>query len=354
MKTRKRTAMAVLLAALAFTACKPDPEPAHTHNAGTWVTTQPPTCTEAGIKELQCTVDHFVLDTQTIPALGHDWNANAETITANATETENSIRAITCKRDKSHTKDEEVNEYATGTAGLEYTLITTGDYANTYQVSRGTFEGAVLHIPAYHREPTDVDYIPVTTISGFGRTSPPIIPSVTTLTTVTFAAENQLKTISNQAFSRCTSLTSITILASVTSIGSGAFDGCTSLASITIPEGVTTIDSFAFRSCSNLTSITIPTGVMSIGNYAFTGCASFTSITIPAGITSIGEYAFTGCTSLTSVTCLPTTPPTLEGWADVFNDTHESLVIKVPSASVTVYQTATNWSSYGSRIRAIE
>jgi hypothetical protein len=46
----------------------------HTHDAGTWVTTQQPTCTENGVKELQCTVDHFVLDTQTIPALGHDWN----------------------------------------------------------------------------------------------------------------------------------------------------------------------------------------------------------------------------------------------------------------------------------------
>ena len=59
----------------------------HTHDAGTWITTQQPTCTEAGTKELRCTVDNFVLDTGTIPALGHDWGAWEET-TAPTTTTE--------------------------------------------------------------------------------------------------------------------------------------------------------------------------------------------------------------------------------------------------------------------------
>lgn len=68
-------------------------------------------------------------------------------------------------------------------------------------------------------------------------------------------------------------------------------------------------------------------------------------------ITSIGGYAFYNCTSLTSVTVNATTPPTL-GDSYVFNSTN-NCPIYVPSASVNTYKTATNWSTYASRIQAI-
>jgi hypothetical protein len=65
--------IAVMLA-LAFTACDNGNKDTHSHDAGTWVITQQPTCTEDGVKERQCTVDHVVLETGVVPALGHDWN----------------------------------------------------------------------------------------------------------------------------------------------------------------------------------------------------------------------------------------------------------------------------------------
>jgi hypothetical protein len=300
----KLIAIIALVAVIGFsmTGCKDDPEPAHTHTWGAWQETTVPTCTTAGIKTRTCTVCGAA-DTQTqegTAALGHDWNANAETITTNAaaTETENSIRAVKCKRDSTHLKDE-VIEYAIGTAGLEYTLITTGDYANTYQVSRGTFDGAVLHIPAYHREPTDVDYIPVTTIRGIGDTDYNNI--ITTLTTVTFAAENQLKIIGIDAIRYCSGLTSITIPDSVTYIGGYAFLGCTSLTNIIIPASVTSIDIAVFYGCTSLASITIPNSVTSIGQQAFSGCASLTSITIPASVTTIGQNVFISWTDTQAI-----------------------------------------------------
>jgi len=86
--------------ALAFTAC--DNETPHTHDAGTWVITQQPTCTETGVKQLQCTVDHFVLDTAAIPALGHDWK-DAWTTTP-PTCTEGSFDTDTCNRNAEHTR----------------------------------------------------------------------------------------------------------------------------------------------------------------------------------------------------------------------------------------------------------
>ena len=164
--------------------------------------------------------------------------------------------------------------------------------------------------------------------------------------------------ISDNAFFRCSSLTSVTIPDSVTSIGDDAFYGCSSLMSVTIPKGVTSIgDGFAscsslsdilvadenanyasvdgvlfnkectvlviypdghgtvyqipegvtsigdsaFRSCRNLTSVTIPDGVTSIGDWAFLDCDSLTNVTIPEGVTSIGKDAFSYCDRLTSI-----------------------------------------------------
>ena len=144
--------------------------------------------------------------------------------------------------------------------------------------------------------------------------------------------------ISGNAFSYCSRLTSITIPDSVTRIGDFAFFECTSLTSITIGEGVTSINHDAFNNCSSLTSIEvdpantayssedgvlfnkaktaliqypigntrtlykIPDTVASIENNAFEGCRSLTSITIPESVTSIGSLAFEGCRSLTSIT----------------------------------------------------
>ena len=108
--------------------------------------------------------------------------------------------------------------------------------------------------------------------------------------------------IGDQAFSRCDSLSSITLPASVTDIGGLAFDGCRSLKSITIPDGVTSINEQAFYGCSSLSSITIPSSVTEIGACAFFECSSLKSITILDGVTSIRDRAFYGCSSLLRVT----------------------------------------------------
>ena len=89
---------------------------------------------------------------------------------------------------------------------------------------------------------------------------------------------------------------------SVTSIGEYAFYACHPLTSITIPNSVMSIGDYAFQYCSSLTSINIPNSVTSIGRGAFDACHPLTSITIPNSVTSIGDYAFSGCYSLTSIT----------------------------------------------------
>ena len=107
--------------------------------------------------------------------------------------------------------------------------------------------------------------------------------------------------IGQQAFYKCSSLTSVTIPSSVTSIGDDAFCCCRSLTSVTIPNSVTSIGGDAFHHCSSLTSVTIPNSVTRISSMAFRYCSSLTSVTIPNSVTSIGSEAFSYCSRLTSV-----------------------------------------------------
>ena len=74
-----------------------------------------------------------------------------------------------------------------------------------------------------------------------------------------------------------------------------------SITSVEFPVGTTKIGRSALLNFTNLTSVTIPDTVTEIGADAFSNCKSLTSITLPAGLRVVGSNAFGGCTSLTSV-----------------------------------------------------
>jgi hypothetical protein len=118
------------------------------------------------------------------------------------------------------------------------------------------------------------------------------------------------------AFSWCASLVSVTIPASVASIGIGAgvFSRCSALASITVnPENsnYSSRDGVLFN--KDKTKIIkypegktggykIPNGVTSIGWRAFSFCISLTGINIPASAANIFYSVVLDCSSLTSIT----------------------------------------------------
>ena len=155
--------------------------------------------------------------------------------------------------------------------------------------------------------------------------------------------------IVENAFQYCASLASVTIPSGVTSIGEYAFSYCYSLASVTIPSGVTSIGSYAFYYCYALASVTVPSGVTSIGQNAFYYCYALASVTVPSGVTSIGAGAFRNCCGVSEYHIKPTTPPALGG-ANAFQSIVSDCVIYVPSESLEDYQTATNWSTYSSKM----
>ena len=119
------------------------------------------------------------------------------------------------------------------------------------------------------------------------------------LTKVTFAEGSRCVEIGPNAFAN-SSLSEITLPASLTTIGHSAFRG-TELESIVIPRTVTRIDAYAFSDCRSLESVQIEPGIAAIPGNAFANCTSLTSITIPASVTSLSASAFTGCSALTDV-----------------------------------------------------
>lgn len=202
---------------------------------------------------------------------------------------------------------------------------------------------------------------------------------------------SSVKSLGKSCFRGCTGLTSITIPSSVTSLGEGCFEYCDELTSIDIPSSVTSLGKRCFNYCDGLASINIPSSVTSLGEYCFSNCTSLTSITIPSSVTSLGEYCFYDCTGLTSVTIpssvtslgescfiicnklysvnikspkitlgkecfastiitdftiMATTPPTISD--DCFDgcDIGEAKLM-VPKASVSSYQSAAVWKSFG-------
>ena len=164
------------------------------------------------------------------------------------------------------------------------------------------------------------------------------------------ALPDTLTSIGDSTFNGCSSLTEIALPAGVTSIGGSAFKGCTLLAGITLPDTLTSIGNSTFNGCSSLAEISLPAGLTSIGNYAFNGCSSLTKIALPAGVTSIGQYAFLGCKSLQYIRIEATTPPTLASTNAIPSTIG---AIYVPDESVAAYQSATNWSSFASKIKGI-
>ena len=197
-------------------------------------------------------------------------------------------------------------------------------------------------------------------------------------------------TIGNAAF-RDSSVTSVTIPANVTEIGSNAFAGCTNLTSVnyegdwsnltiqsgnpavedaanaqlfdfkftpdntavivtryegtaadvTIPsrykgKPVTMIDHAAFHD-SAVTSVTIPDSVTSIHDSAFAYCSSLTNISIPNSVTYIGSFAFEGCTKLESIT-LPSSLLTISEF--LFYDCSQLTTIHIPDSVSSIRQYA--------------
>ncbi len=95
------------------------------------------------------------------------------------------------------------------------------------------------------------------------------------------------------------------IPAGIHSIKSSAFLGCTASLSLIISEGVEVIEPNTFYKLKGLQSIQLPSTLKIIGEDAFFGCVNLMEISISDSVISIGAGAFANCRSLEQVDIPP-------------------------------------------------
>lgn len=122
--------------------------------------------------------------------------------------------------------------------------------------------------------------------------------------------------IGNSVFSNCSALKTVTIKGELTTITDYCFRYCTSLLEVDLPNSIMMFGSYAFAQCSALTNITLPESLFSISSYAFDGCSSLVRIIIPEGVTQISHRTFRGCNNLTIYAEATELPP---NWSSSWN-----------------------------------
>ena len=122
------------------------------------------------------------------------------------------------------------------------------------------------------------------------------------LTYFTFADNSKLEMIAENAFIGTAISGQLDLPASLKSIGFAAFSG-TQITAVTIPALVTTIGRKAFAGCSNLATLNFADGsqLETIEKQAFEG-TQITAVTIPAKVRTIDTWAFYNCRQLSSLT----------------------------------------------------
>ena len=102
--------------------------------------------------------------------------------------------------------------------------------------------------------------------------------------------------------------------------------------------------------CNMLQAVEIGSGVTSIGERAFQYCYSLASVVIPSGVTSIENYTLSYCYGMAYYDFRASkSVPTLSNTNAFYNIPSDCKIV-VPDSLYSSWRTATNWSTYASKI----
>ncbi len=303
----KKLLLVLLLVCLTLlVACGSDktPETNHSHVWGDWNVTKAATCTEDGTRERACTCGE--IEKGTVVALGHTPGAEA-TCTAAQTCTTCDVELVAAR---GHT---EVVDKAVAPTVIEPGLTegkhcsACGEVLVTQKVLPATGSSGLTY------ELNEKGNAYVVTGIGACKDSAVYIPEVYNGLPV---AE-----IARRAFYNCSTMTELTIPASIKTIGTQVFFKAENLHTVyynssygskdnpffsqsnvkTVVFGGKIIPSYILVDCTAATEVIMLDSVTSIDRGAFSGCTGLTSIVIPGSVTSIGWSAFENCTGLEDV-----------------------------------------------------
>jgi len=201
------------------------------------------------------------------------------------------------------------------------TSITIGSQVKT--IKESAFIGCVNIESVYL--PTQVEWSNVELINEYSN------PMYEAEGETVYFANNKTTTLSidyeeikNYTFAGYDTLTEVTILDEVTSIGTGSFKGCDNIANLYIGSGLSggissamfadsvniqnltvnsNLNASAFKNRTNLKTLYIGDLVSSISTSAFSGCLNIEELNVGKGVTAgINKTLFGGCSSLTILT----------------------------------------------------
>lgn len=160
------------------------------------------------------------------------------------------------------------------------------------------------------------------------------------------------------AFYDCTNLTHMKLPLSVMQLGIDAFMNTPNLAMNVVLPNLTSVNFGAFETSGIVKVLdlgkitTIPKRGASSRNHRFIGnCQNLTVAIMPSTLQSMNDSSVENCRNLQAFICRAATPPAITSESIYGNG--ENMYIYVPDASVEAYKTATNWSTYASRIKGI-
>jgi len=129
-----------------------------------------------------------------------------------------------------------------------------------------------------------------------------------------------------------------------------------SLTNITFADSMSVTEipsSFCYRN-NNIATINIPEGITKINREAFSYCSKLADITLPSTLTYIDYDAFYegyNASNLSKVIKIKaTTPPSLYNSSSLAYSSNNLTKIIVPQGCLNKYKTASNWSSWASKM----
>ena len=124
----------------------------------------------------------------------------------------------------------------------------------------------------------------------------------TKVTKVMVKGKNTRCVIGQAAFSCCSKLKAVS-LKGVNKIEFSGFSKCSSLTKITLPQGLTALDKSVFLQCRKLKTVSLPTTLKSVGSAVFFDCRKLKTITVRSNIKKCGADVFYYANKKCKVVC---------------------------------------------------